>query len=149
MEREDGRKLSIDAQEERRKTIVRMRKQGKKLYEIEEAVSLSRTTVCKALKTYREGGWKALRGMRRGTKKGENRNLNTAQEAALQAKIIDRRPEQLKLDFALWTREAVRQLILREYDIDMPIRTVGEYLKRWGFTPQKPVKFAYERRPEK
>lgn len=27
----------------------------------------------------------------------------------------------------------------------MPIRTVGEYLKRWGFTPQKPVKRAYQR----
>ena len=26
----------------------------------------------------------------------------------------------------------------------MPIRTVGEYLKRWGFTPQKPIKRAYE-----
>jgi hypothetical protein len=31
----------------------------------------------------------------------------------------------------------------------MPIRTVGEYLKRWGFTPQKPVKFAYEQNSEK
>jgi transposase len=28
----------------------------------------------------------------------------------------------------------------------MPIRTVGEYLKRWGFTPQRPARFAYERR---
>jgi len=149
MEHEDGRKLSIDAQEERRKTIVRMRRQGKKLWEIEEAVCLSRTTVCKALKTYREGGWKALRGKQRGTKMGENRNLAVDQEAAIQKKIIDRRPEQLRLDFALWTREAVRQLILGECGIDMPIRTVGEYLKRWGFTPQKPVKFAYERRPEK
>ena len=27
----------------------------------------------------------------------------------------------------------------------MPIRTVGEYLKRWGFTPQKTVKRAYQR----
>ena len=26
----------------------------------------------------------------------------------------------------------------------MPIRTVGEYLKRWSFTPQKPVKRAYQ-----
>ena len=26
----------------------------------------------------------------------------------------------------------------------MPIRTVGEYLKRWGFTPQKPIKRAKE-----
>jgi len=30
------------------------------------------------------------------------------------------------------------------FGIEMPIRTVGEYLKRWGFTPQKPVKRAYE-----
>ena len=30
----------------------------------------------------------------------------------------------------------------------MPIRTAGEYLKRWGFTPQKPIKRAYEQRPE-
>jgi transposase len=149
MEREDGRKLSVDAQEECRKTIVRMRKQGKKLKEIGAAVSLSRTAVCKALKTFRKGGWKALRGKQRGTKMGENRHLTGAQEAAIRGKIIDRRPEQLKLDFALWTREAVRQLILHEFGVDMPIRTVGEYLKRWGFTPQKPVKFAYERRPEK
>ena len=26
----------------------------------------------------------------------------------------------------------------------MPIRTVGEFLKRWGFTLQKPVKWARE-----
>ena len=30
----------------------------------------------------------------------------------------------------------------------MPLRTVGEYLKRWGFTPQKPLKRAYEQNPE-
>jgi transposase len=149
MKKEDGRKLSIDAQEERRKTIVRMRKQGKKLWEIEEAVSLSRTAICKTLKTYREGGWKALRGKQRGTLLGENRHLTKEQERMLRNKIIDRRPEQLKMDFALWTRGAVKQLIMQDYGIDMPIRTVGEYLKRWGFTPQKPAKFAYERRPEK
>jgi transposase len=26
----------------------------------------------------------------------------------------------------------------------VPIRTVGHYLKRWGMTPQKPLKKAYE-----
>lgn len=29
----------------------------------------------------------------------------------------------------------------------MPIRTVGEYLSRWGYTPQKPLKQAYEQDP--
>ena len=40
----------------------------------------------------------------------------------------------------LWTRDAVRQLIKEKYDIDMPIRTVGMYLQRWGFTVQRPEK---------
>ena len=79
---------------------------------------------------------------------GAERHLSRDQERDIRRKIVDRFPEQLKLDFALWTREAVRGLILQETGIDMPIRTVGEYLKRWGFTPQKPAKFAYERREE-
>jgi hypothetical protein len=53
----------------------------------------------------------------------------------------------LKLAFALWTRHAVQQLIKQMFRITMPIRTVGDYLRRWGFTPQKPVKIAYEQRP--
>ncbi|MCC8111722.1 MAG: winged helix-turn-helix domain-containing protein [Ruminococcus sp.] len=27
-----------------------------------------------------------------------------------------------------------------QYEITMPIRTVGEYLRRWKFTVQKPAK---------
>jgi len=30
----------------------------------------------------------------------------------------------------------------------MPIRSVGNYLQRWGFTPQKPLKRAYEQNPK-
>ncbi len=52
------------------------------------------------------------------------------------------------MPFALWTRQAVQQLIKHQYKIEMPIRTVGEYLKRWGFTPQKPTKRAYEQNPK-
>ena len=59
--------------------------------------------------------------------------------------ITDKSPDQLKFPFALWTRDAVRQLIRQRLSIDLPIRTVGDYLKRWGFTPQKPIKRAYER----
>ena len=146
VEHEDGRKLSSDAQQERRKTIVRMRKCGHTLQQIQDAVGLSKTAVCKALNMYAEGGWSALRGKKRGRRKGENRSLTPKQEKTIRRKIVDRRPEQLKLDFALWTREAVRQLILQECAVEMPIRTVGEYLKRWGFTPQRPARFAYERR---
>ncbi|MDR0247600.1 MAG: IS630 family transposase, partial [Burkholderiales bacterium] len=55
---------------------------------------------------------------------------------------------QLKLTFALWSRAAVVLLVQQEFGIELPIRTMGWYLKRWGFTPQKPIKRAYEQRPE-
>jgi hypothetical protein len=51
------------------------------------------------------------------------------------------------MDFALWNRAAVRELIERECGLNLSIRGVGNYLKRWGFTPQKPIKKAYEQQP--
>ena len=62
--------------------------------------------------------------------------------------IADRCPDQLKLPFALWTREAVRDLIASRFDIRLSVWTVGRYLTRWGFTPQKPLRRAYERDPQ-
>lgn len=61
--------------------------------------------------------------------------------------IADRCPDQLKMPFALWTREAVAQLIADRYDIQVSVWTAGRYLKKWGFTPQKPLRRAYERNP--
>ena len=52
------------------------------------------------------------------------------------------------MDFALWTRAAVGELIAREFKITLSVRGVGKDLKRWGFTPQKPIKKAYEQSPE-
>ena len=61
--------------------------------------------------------------------------------------MIDKTPDQLKMPYALWTRESVRELIKDQLRIDLPIRTVGHYLKRWGMTVQKPVKRACEQQP--
>src|SRR3546814_4895230 len=57
-------------------------------------------------------------------------------------------PDQLKLGFTLWTRDAVRELIRQRCGFLMPVRTVGEYLKRWGYTPQRPLHRAYQQKPE-
>jgi len=62
--------------------------------------------------------------------------------------ITDRCPDQLKLPFMLWTREAVRELIERRFRVRLSVWTVGRYLARWGFTPQKPLRRAYEQDPE-
>ena len=54
--------------------------------------------------------------------------------------LVDHDPAQFKLKGCMWTRDSVRELIKVKYGITMPNRTVGEYLRRWGFTVQRPAK---------
>jgi transposase len=89
----------------------------------------------------------ALAPRKRGRRSGEDRALSVQQEQALQRTICDKRPEQLKMDFLVWRRAAVMQFIEREYGIKLHVRSVGKYLARWGFTPQTPIKRAYEQSP--
>lgn len=57
----------------------------------------------------------------------------------VQCIICDKRPEQLKLDFFLWSRGAVLQLIEREYGIKLRVRSVGKYLARLWLHTAKAV----------
>ncbi|MBK7564487.1 MAG: IS630 family transposase [Propionivibrio sp.] len=52
-----------------------------------------------------------------------------------------------ELPYALWSRVAVAELIADPFGLRLPVRTMGTYLKRWGFTPQKPIRRAYEQSP--
>lgn len=78
---------------------------------------------------------------------GEGRTLTADQEQSIRRLIGDRTPDQLRMPYALWTRSAVSDLVEQQFGIKLPVRTVGHYLKRWGFTPQKPIRKAYEQRP--
>jgi len=131
-----------------RKQAVRLHRKGMPVMRIVTATGLSWPSVRSALDLYERGGMAALKPPVRGKKPGTGRSLTAEQEQNLQRIICDKRPEQMKMDFALWSRPAVMQLIEREYGIKLHVRSVGKYLTRWGFTPQKPIKKAYEQRPE-
>jgi transposase len=62
--------------------------------------------------------------------------------------MLEHFPDELGIDSALWTRRAVGALIEQEYGVKMPIRTVGEYLKRWGYTPPKLQRACLRARPQ-
>lgn len=144
MEKTDARKLNPETQYELRKQVVRLRKKGKSNQEISEIVGVCHTHVSTIWQQYQKGGIEALKPKVRGRKHGEQRNLTAEQEAVVKKLLVDKTPDQLKLQFALWTRDAVRLAIKQEFNIDLPPRTITDYLKRWGFTPQKPTKRAYE-----
>jgi len=148
MEKEDARYQTLEQLHERRKQVARLYKQGNKVMQIVKMVGLSYPTVRNVIDLFVDGGWPALRPAGRGREPGQGRRLSDEQEQLIQRAIIDKRPEQLKLDFYLWSRSAVAHLIEQECGLKLSVRTVGKYLKRWGFTPQKPIKKAYEQRPE-
>ncbi|OPY70460.1 MAG: hypothetical protein A4E62_01546 [Syntrophorhabdus sp. PtaU1.Bin002] len=128
--------------------VVRLRKRGFSNKVVAEGVDISVYHASRIWQSYQKGGMKAIEPGRRGRRLTEKRTPTNDQEKEMQYILIDKTPDQLKFPFALWTRKAVRELIEKKYGIVMPIRTVGEYLARWGFTPQKPVKKACEQRPE-
>ena len=148
MDKEDARTQSREALHERRKQVIRLRRKGIGVMSVVEQTGLSWSAVNAAIRLFDDGGWAALKPQARGKKSGSGRSLSVEQEQSIRHIICDKRPEQLKLEFALWKRAAVGQLIERECGITLCIRAVGNYLKRWGFTPQKPIKKAYEQRPE-
>src|SRR5450755_3514761 len=147
MERTDGRRLSIEALNERRRRAVKMRLSGATIMEAVEQCELGRNAVIRASQAYARGGWKAVSVSGGGRPTGSGRLLSAAEESEVQRLIQDRTPDQLKMNYALWTRQAVSELIAHRYGIRLQVRTVGKYLKRWGYTPQKPLKKAYEQSP--
>jgi transposase len=148
MEKIDARKLSPEVQFELRKQYIRLRKKGMSNQLAAETVGLSACRTSTLWQLYKKDGWEAIKPKRRGRRHGDKRRLSAQQEKELQSLLVDKNPEQLKLPFALWTRDAVRLAIRNLYGIELPLRTITDYLKRWGFTPQKPAKRAYEQNPK-
>lgn len=146
METKDFRSLSAQAQEDLRRKAVKAVLGGRTREEVAAVFGVSGKSVGAWVKRYQRGGPGALEARPRGRPRGGS--LRPWQAAQIAKAVVDRRPEQLKLPFYLWTREAVAQLIERRFGIRLSVWTVGRYLARWGFTPQKPVRRAFEQNPE-
>jgi len=144
----DARTLNQQTQYELRKQVVRLREKGLDNKTISEIVGLSQCHISTICKKYERGGLDAIKPGLRGRRHGAQRELTAEQEVGIQKLLVDKTPDQLKLSFALWTRDAVRLAIKQIYGRDLPLRTISDYLKRWGFTPQKPTKRAYEQNPK-
>lgn len=145
----DARTLPNAAIEEKRRQAVKLRKNGMTLKEIAPLVGVHHDTVGRWIRAYAAEGSKALSPKRRGLSEGDSRTMSAEQEARIKTLLADKTPDQLKMPYALWTRKSVKELIKHETGITLAIRTVGTYLKRWGMTPQKPKKQAYEQQPER
>lgn len=147
MKNRDARKLPQEAIQELRHRAVKMKLDGLTYTQVSQHLQVSVSAIRNWMGLYHEGGRGNLKMLRRGRPVGSNRTLSKQQERTIMKLITDKTPEQLKLPFALWSRPVIRLMIEERYGILLPVRTLGEYLKRWGFTPQRPKRRAYEQQP--
>jgi transposase len=145
----DGRSESDDVLEALRLRALHARELGYAVIDIAAILGVREETVSRWCVQYEHGGEAAVPGDRTGRPVGSGRLLDAEQEQAIQRLIDSKTPPELGIPSALWTRAAVAELIQQQTDQRLPIRTVGAYLSRWGYTPQKPVRKAYKQVPEK
>lgn len=105
-------------------------------------------TVSRWWTAYTSQGLEALPHERSGRPVGSGRVLNDEQASRLRHLIDCKSPEELGIACALWSRRAVRDLIVKECGIRLPVRTVGKYLHRWGYTAKRPRRHARDQDPK-
>lgn len=142
MDKLDGRRISHEALEEIRIRAVRRVLDGEYPEEVIKTLGFHRSCIFDWLARYREGGLDALRAKKL---EGRPRKLDGAQMARLYDIITLKNPRQLQLDFGLWTRKLVREIIQREFKVGLSEVSVGRLLRTMGLTPQKPLYKAYQR----
>jgi transposase len=148
IELSDARHLSDDALAVLRPRALRAIQLGYSETEVADLLGLRHETVCRWWTAFQVEGLDGLPGGRTGRPLGSGRLLTDEQARRVRSRLDAGSPEHCGLPHALWTRRAVGDLIRRDFGIDLADRTVGTYLRRWGYTPKKPSRHARHQNPD-
>ena len=144
----DTRSLSDEVLEALRLRALRGCEMGLSHADVAQMLGVWPETVSRWWTAYTSNGLDALPGERTGRPPGSGRTLNDFQAARIQHLIDNNSPDELGIACPLWSRRAVRDLIVKELGIRMPVRTVGKYLKRWGYTAKRPRRHSKDQDPQ-
>jgi transposase len=144
----DARQLPDEILEALRLRAVRGIELGFTEVDIADLLGVSQETVSRWWTAYAAGGLSAIPSDRTGRPVGSGRTLSDEQARHIQGRIDNQSPAELGIPSPLWSRRAVRDLIRQELGITMPVRTVGEYLRRWGYTAKRPRRHARQQDPD-
>ncbi len=143
----DGRKLDHNTLEHVRLLAVkRVMEEGESPSEVMKSLGFSRTAIYPWLRKFEEEGWD---GLVERIAQGPEPKLSDKQRQQVRRWILGKDPRQYGLDYGLWSRRIVQALIEQKMDIDLGLTAVGRLLASLDITPQKPLRRAYERDPEK
>jgi len=146
MEKFDGRRLKHKTREEIRIRAVKRVEAGESPEIVIKALGFHRSCIYQWIAKYREGGIDALKAKQI---TGRPPKISGRQLKKIYDIITSKNPLQLKFEFALWTREMVRELIYSRFRIKISVVSVGRLLKKMGMSPQKPLRKAYQQDKER
>lgn len=142
----DGRTVSHEALETMRLMALERMAEGENPGEVSMSFGLHRTWAYK-VRAKAKGRGKGKRALRSTRGTGRPRKLNAAQERQVFRWVNGKNPRQYGFEFALWTRQLVRELIEQKLEVRLSLASVGAVLARQGLTAQKPLQRAYQRDP--
>src|SRR4029453_18869495 len=145
--RRDGRSFDHRTLEAIRLMAVERVLDGERPSSVIASFGFNRTTIYRWLEVASKPG-AGLSALRSRPATGRPRSLTPHQEQQVFRWINGHDPRQYGLDFGLWTRWLVAELIERKFVIRLGVTAVGELLAKLGLTPQKPLQRAYQRDPE-
>ena len=144
----DSRELPDEVLEALRMRVLHGCELGFTEAEIADLLGVSRETVSRWYSAYTHGGLDALPHERTGRPLGSGRFLSEEQADPIKRLLRTHSPEELGIPAPLWNRRAVRDLIRQQCHVVLAVRTVGLYLRRWGFTAKRPRRHARDQDPE-
>lgn len=142
MRKDDARKLDRKTQEALRIRAVQRVRAGESPEVVSKAIGVNRTTIYDWMAKHRQGGLSALK-----VRKAPGRipKLNGPKIKWIYDIITSKNPQQLKFEFALWTREMIQKLIKDKYGICLSLPSIGRLMAQLGFTCQRPLYQAIQR----
>lgn len=143
----DGRTLDHRTLETIRLMAIERVREGEAPANVIASYGFNRTTIYKWVKAALQPGL-GLRALHSTKATGRPRTLTPAQERQVFRWVNGRDPRQYRLDFGLWTRAVVADLIKQKFGVTLCVTSVGALLAKLGLTPQKPLQRAYQRDPE-
>lgn len=143
----DGRKMDHGTLEEIRKMAMERVREGERPSTVIASYGFHRTVIYRWMKAV-AGRGNGLRALKSNKGTGRPKKLSKAQERQVFRWINGKNPMQYQFDFGLWTRQVVRELVLREFGVTLSLASIGALLARLGLTAQKPLQRAYQRDPE-
>jgi transposase len=145
MDRKGEKRIPRRSLEDTRTLVVAALQKGLHPEDAADLYEVGRSTVYNWWKEYKKNGPAALAVK---NAPGRTPRLTEQQREQLRKWIVGKDPRQLQFDFALWTRQMIRDLIKMKFGVEYTPQAVGSILRDMGLSPQRPLVRAYEQNQE-